>query len=316
MSSVPPLSDEARVVLEAGDLIGVNTVGANLRNAGWVLRSESPHPHVEVAPWPEPPEMPHINPAVEVAPWPDPPRSPPTPLAEPAEEESVPTESSPMPTRVPRLAHTPPRAPRIERMNAMSARPRVEEEADDTWSRLPPPPLLDPAPAPRPSRVIYTADDLPKVYARALEMQGGGAPWDYESARRALENAIDAESVPGGRYLPVLFTYPRFDGGQNFRMLLMSEESIVPGADGNGTHANHTGVARLVGEYGIDQELALRYLTYDYLSHRSRQEGIGLRATIGTEGFSARGRIAEEHRAVYLDGLFEAYDAVLSNLVK
>jgi hypothetical protein len=286
--SVPPLSDTLRVELVAGALIGANTVGASLRNANWSLRSVAPNPHVEVAPWPSPPRAPH------------------TPLAEPAEDESFPTDAS----RVPRAP------PLLVRSHAMSARPR--EEGDSAWSsaEFPPPPVLEPVPSARPSRVVHVSDDLPTVYVRALEMQGDDAPWDYVSARRALEDAIDAESVPGGRFLPVAFQYPRDDGGFTFRMLLMSEESIVPHADGNGTHANHTGVARPVGDYGIGQELALRYLTYDYLSHRSRQEGIGLRLAIGTDGFSARARVAEEHRATFLECHLDAHDDVLYHFAK
>jgi hypothetical protein len=37
--------------LNAGALIGVNTVGQSLRNASWDLRSEPPNPQVAVSPW-------------------------------------------------------------------------------------------------------------------------------------------------------------------------------------------------------------------------------------------------------------------------
>lgn len=37
--------------LNAGALIGVNTVGSSLRNASWDLRSEPPNPQVQVSPW-------------------------------------------------------------------------------------------------------------------------------------------------------------------------------------------------------------------------------------------------------------------------
>ena len=37
--------------LNAGALIGVNTVGQSLRNASWDLRSEVPNPQVQVSPW-------------------------------------------------------------------------------------------------------------------------------------------------------------------------------------------------------------------------------------------------------------------------
>ena len=37
--------------LNAGALIGVNTVGQSLRNARWDLRSEPPNPQVSVSPW-------------------------------------------------------------------------------------------------------------------------------------------------------------------------------------------------------------------------------------------------------------------------
>lgn len=37
--------------LNAGALIGVNTVGQSLRNASWDLRSEPPNPQVSVSPW-------------------------------------------------------------------------------------------------------------------------------------------------------------------------------------------------------------------------------------------------------------------------
>ena len=271
-----------RLALGIGDLLGVNTVGASLRNSDWDLRSVAPNPHVEVAPWPEPPAGPH------------------TPVVE-AEEESFPTDADRMP----------PRAPRLERTRAMSP--------THGWDRsdFPPPPVLEPAPAPRPSRERYVADEMPTVYARALENHGGpDAPWDYESARRALEDAVDALSVPGGRYLPVMYTYPRTDAGLTFRMLLMSEESIVPGADGLGSHATHTGVARSVNDYGITHELALRWLTYDYLEHRMRQAGVGLRAAIGTPAFSARGRELMTHQETYMEGLNETYDTVLCNVTK
>lgn len=37
--------------LNAGSLIGVNTVGQSLRNASWDLRSEPPNPQLQVSPW-------------------------------------------------------------------------------------------------------------------------------------------------------------------------------------------------------------------------------------------------------------------------
>ena len=37
--------------LNAGHLIGVNTVGQSLRNASWDLRSEVPNPQTQVSPW-------------------------------------------------------------------------------------------------------------------------------------------------------------------------------------------------------------------------------------------------------------------------
>jgi hypothetical protein len=37
--------------LNAGALIGVNTVGQSLRNASWDLRSEVPNPQIQVSPW-------------------------------------------------------------------------------------------------------------------------------------------------------------------------------------------------------------------------------------------------------------------------
>ena len=37
--------------LNAGALIGVNTVGQSLRNSSWDLRSEPPNPQVAVSPW-------------------------------------------------------------------------------------------------------------------------------------------------------------------------------------------------------------------------------------------------------------------------
>lgn len=37
--------------LNAGALIGVNTVGSSLRNASWDIRSEPPNPQVVVSPW-------------------------------------------------------------------------------------------------------------------------------------------------------------------------------------------------------------------------------------------------------------------------
>ena len=37
--------------LNAGSLVGVNTVGSSLRNASWDLRSEVPNPQVNVSPW-------------------------------------------------------------------------------------------------------------------------------------------------------------------------------------------------------------------------------------------------------------------------
>jgi hypothetical protein len=233
------------------------------------------------------------------APWPDPPADPHTPVVE-AEEESFPTDASQMP----------PRAPRLERTHAMVS--RGWDLAD-----FPPPPVLEPAPAPRNTRERYVADEMPALYARALENHGGAtAPWDYESARRALEDAVDALSVPGGRYLPVMYTYSRATGGLTFRMLLMSEESIVPDADGIGSHATHTGVARPVNDYGISHELALRWLTYDYLEHRMRQLGVGLRDLIGTPAFSARGRELMTHQETYMAGLNETYDTLLSYITK
>jgi hypothetical protein len=38
-------------MLNAGSLIGINTVGSSLRNANLQLRSEPPNPHVDVGPW-------------------------------------------------------------------------------------------------------------------------------------------------------------------------------------------------------------------------------------------------------------------------
>lgn len=37
--------------LNAGALVGVNTIGSSLRNASWDLRSEVPNPQVVVSPW-------------------------------------------------------------------------------------------------------------------------------------------------------------------------------------------------------------------------------------------------------------------------
>jgi len=37
--------------LNAGALVGVNTVGQSLKNASWDLRSEPPNPQVSVSPW-------------------------------------------------------------------------------------------------------------------------------------------------------------------------------------------------------------------------------------------------------------------------
>jgi hypothetical protein len=37
--------------LNAGALIGVNTIGSSLRNASWDLRSTPPNPQVQVSPW-------------------------------------------------------------------------------------------------------------------------------------------------------------------------------------------------------------------------------------------------------------------------
>ena len=37
--------------LNAGSLVGVNTVGQSLKNASWDLRSEPPNPQVTVSPW-------------------------------------------------------------------------------------------------------------------------------------------------------------------------------------------------------------------------------------------------------------------------
>lgn len=37
--------------LNAGSLIGVNTVGQSLRNSSWDLRSEPPNPQIQVSPW-------------------------------------------------------------------------------------------------------------------------------------------------------------------------------------------------------------------------------------------------------------------------
>jgi hypothetical protein len=38
-------------MLNAGSLIGINTVGSSLRNANLQLRSEPPNPHIDVGPW-------------------------------------------------------------------------------------------------------------------------------------------------------------------------------------------------------------------------------------------------------------------------
>jgi glycosyltransferase involved in cell wall biosynthesis len=48
--AVPELNTVERAFLNAGALIGVNTVGASLRDTNWNLRSSPPAPHVEVAP--------------------------------------------------------------------------------------------------------------------------------------------------------------------------------------------------------------------------------------------------------------------------
>jgi len=47
--------------LNAGALIGVNTVGQSLRNASWDLRSEPPNPQVAVSPWMQSTIEPDIN---------------------------------------------------------------------------------------------------------------------------------------------------------------------------------------------------------------------------------------------------------------
>jgi hypothetical protein len=47
--------------LNAGALIGVNTVGQSLRNASWDLRSEPPNPQVQVSPWQNSTIEPDVN---------------------------------------------------------------------------------------------------------------------------------------------------------------------------------------------------------------------------------------------------------------
>jgi hypothetical protein len=47
--------------LNAGALIGVNTVGQSLRNASWDLRSEPPNPQVAVSPWMQSTIEPDVN---------------------------------------------------------------------------------------------------------------------------------------------------------------------------------------------------------------------------------------------------------------
>jgi hypothetical protein len=47
--------------LNAGALIGVNTVGQSLRNASWDLRSEVPNPQVVVSPWSNSTISPDVN---------------------------------------------------------------------------------------------------------------------------------------------------------------------------------------------------------------------------------------------------------------
>lgn len=62
------LTAEERAHLNAGDLIGVNTVGVSLRDSNWNLRSIPPAPHVEVAPWPVAPRPEtHEPPKITVA---------------------------------------------------------------------------------------------------------------------------------------------------------------------------------------------------------------------------------------------------------
>jgi hypothetical protein len=208
------------------------------------------------------------------------------------------------------FAEMPVRTPRLDR--SARAGSTDDDTSDDEHLRS-----VSPPPARRPLREFYLADEMPTVYARALEMQGPDAPWDYTSARRALEAAIDAESVPGGRFLPVAFTYPKMGGrGTTFRILLMSEESIVPGATGVGEHQTHTGTARHINDYCIPEEAALMYLTYDYLAHRTRQEGIGLRGLIGTPAFNDRIVVVDRHANTYRQGRFEAYDTILSYMLK
>lgn len=203
----------------------------------------------------------------------------------------------------------PTHAPRLERASATTSPASTDSDSDT----VPSPPRT----RRRGLREFYISDDLPTVYARALEMQGADAPWDYASARTALEAAIDAESVPGGRYLPVIFTYPKtHSDGLTFRMLLMNEESIVPDADGVGDHATHTGVARHVNDYGISMDSALNYLTYDYLAHRSRQEGIGLRGLTGTDAYDTRAAVLDGHERSHRTGRFESYDTILGHMLK
>jgi hypothetical protein len=47
--------------LNAGALIGVNTVGQSLRNASWDLRSEPPNPQQQVSPWMQSTIEPDVN---------------------------------------------------------------------------------------------------------------------------------------------------------------------------------------------------------------------------------------------------------------
>ncbi len=47
--------------LNAGALIGVNTVGQSLRNASWDLRSEPANPQVQVSPWMQSTIEPDVN---------------------------------------------------------------------------------------------------------------------------------------------------------------------------------------------------------------------------------------------------------------
>lgn len=50
-TSNPSSQPRSSNFLNAGALIGVNTVGASLRNANWDLRSSPPNPTVQVSPW-------------------------------------------------------------------------------------------------------------------------------------------------------------------------------------------------------------------------------------------------------------------------